>query len=133
MPKLRPRATVTTTMLSRPQRSPFSWAELLAEEPVAKRRIQKLWPLIRKENPRISAPLFLTLPVVTTIVSRNILLGQIPVLACRPSPDVAGGAKDFRGNDPRDFPPLAGLDSIQRHRGVQTSLDARLRRPPAHG
>ena len=47
MPKLRPRATVTTTMLSRPQRSPFSWAELLAEEPVAKRRTRKLWPSSR--------------------------------------------------------------------------------------
>ena len=52
------------------------------------------------------------------------LLGQAPVLACRPSPDVVVGAKELRCNDPWILPPLIRMDGIKRYGCIETSADA---------
>ena len=51
------------------------------------------------------------------------LLGQAPVLACRPSPDVVVGAKELRCNDPWIHPPLIRMGGIKRHGCIETSAD----------
>ena len=51
------------------------------------------------------------------------LLGQVPMLARRPPPNVIVRAEELRRDDPRVFPPRARVDGVKVYRCVETTAD----------